>query len=544
MKFLLFVCLILFLPFEAFGAIEQETSNLDTELALVVSYLSRTNEEDRPYIKFLTFYGVPNYARENAILATSFWLHSLTGVTKDGSGNNGYYAPLAISTKDKFLPSERLVTGSNTLYWIDIRDYNWTQEVFEKISQFDPYVRLPWIDAKLYGQMRILGGNALISGPWFLAQTCDVTKQDDRNIAPYYYELLYAHVGIPKNATEYRNIWGVDVKNLEKFGLVKGTIVDKSIVSRHTRELASTRTILGYHWESSDYKTNDNQNDPLEFLSIERDENGIARHIGVARKADAHEYITSNLLGLQVYFLTNDKEERVEFGDPTVVRDLQSLTNDVRVKTARSCVVCHSVGINPPSNDLEKLIKSKVDLVAQKEFKRAIEQYYLTNINSRVFDDQNIFTRAVMQTNGLDPIENAKIFQQIVNWYDADISIEQAALECGVSVQEFKHFVGASTSLRLVALTEGQKIPRSIWENPIGGGFAQAMLLIKRLDSLPPTEQFVIITQNTHIKNGTEIIQNCSKGDSFRYIKTVDDWYEVRIDNRTGFIWNRHSKLQ
>ena len=554
---------------------------LDDELASCYIHLESVEVQDRPYIKFFTFMGTPPHLREDAVLVTSMWLHSLTGVPdKTFGGNTGYYAPLAVRAKidsrDKngkpksefiFVPKQR-VKGSETVYWIDIRDYNWTEKAWELVSSAEAYIRKPYINEAAYDAIRVMSGNALVRADWFLANTADVTKQadfDPNNIAlntsksePFYYTLLYANTKIPRNGTEYRDIWGVNLQRINDNQLARGTIVDRgqSVVSRNARELARGGLDTGYHWESSDFKQNRGRNDPIEHLSIERNKNGRAVHVNLGRKSDAHEFITSNLLGLQVYFLTDGKENRVEFADPTIVRDASDRTDDIRVRTARSCVVCHPYGINIPSDALRQYLDDGVDLIiGTKEYRQAVKQFLLTDLGALIQDDQVRYARSVVQTNGLLPEENARTFQKVMDWYDRDVLLAQAARECGVSVEEFKEKVGRVAKGRLARLTkakdQGYGIPRHLWDDPNMGDFQLAMLAIHDQGALPiekevetTVTQIEVLEQRCSIMLGKTVLKWVPKGTRYDVVEKINEWYKVKYEGeKTGYLWENWVKV-
>jgi cytochrome c553 len=436
------------------------------------------------------------------------------------------------------------------LWWIDLRDYNWDEESFETVAVADPYIRKPWV-GEHYDKLRLIAGNALIRVDWFLMHTCDTTRQVDYDREPLYYTLLYAQQKIPTSADEYRSVWGIDINRVEKFGLARGGVVDqgKSIVSRHTRELTGIRTDIGYHWESSDFKNTEHDKDVLENLSINRNKDNVPIHVGLARKADAHEYITTNLLGLQVYFLTDGNGKRIEFADSTIVVDNSDKTGDVRVRTSRSCVICHGIGINPIKSEFVPALADDVDLITKyKDYQQAVERYYFNNLSQKELDDQAIFTRAVAQCNGMDPIENAKKFQIVLDWYDKPLDVEQAAKECGVKIELFKEKISRSTSLRLLRLLEGQTIPRQIWEAPNTGLYSQAMLLLSGLelsetkedkpadpDSTVSVKKLRMKT-NAKVMDGAETITELPEGTEIEYTELNGNWFSVIIEGRKGFI--------
>lgn len=560
---------------------KSEIVTLDSELSAAISHLEKVSPYDRPFIKFFTFLAFPSKDyQDSAALVLSFWLHSLIGPpNEEFGGNTGTFYPIAFreeiedqknKTVKRTVKYIQRVRGSSTLVWIDIRDYNWTEKSFEKISGAEPYVRKPWINEESYDNLRLNSGNALLRADWFIAHTSDVSKQVDNDIGgdPFYYVLLYSNFSIPKTGDEYRKIWEIDLKRVTNRQLSRGAVINKgeSIVSRWAREIAGIRSENGYHYETSDFKNNIGKlvdgkfisNDPLENLSIERDKNGRAIHKNIARNADAHEYITSNYHGLQVYFITNGNQERVETGDPTIVVDTRDLTGDIRVRSARSCVVCHPIGLNPPSNALREHLEDGIDLViGTREYEEAAKKFYLSNdLGARIQDDQVLYARAVVQTNGLLPEDNARLFQRILDWYDDDISLEQAARECGVSVEIFKEKVGKSTVSRLgrlVASTKDYKIPRALWDNPKGGYFAQAMLLIKEVPLVEAKElitiekdvDYITTIVTCNVMLGKEIVEKSPIGSSYQVVEKIGEWYKVKVESKLGFgyIYEKYGKI-
>jgi hypothetical protein len=459
---------------------EAKINSPQSEVEAASEFLVTISTDLRPYIRFFSVYNIPvedtivitneninrqeNIKVKDGIIKTlNFWMHSLS--------------------YENIVQKARKVEGDNDLWWIDIRDYGWTPEAWEKVSIHEPYFREPWIKYQNYELLRALAGNAIVRADWFIIHTSDVTKQVDRELPPLYYELLYAKTGVPKTLEEFRAAWGVDVKKIEGLAIEKGILVDKgsSGVSRNNRQISRTRTELGYYYETSDVKTSEGAQDYIENL----DPTGLSRN-----DRDAGETFTTNKLGLQVYFLYDGKNKRVEFGDPTVVWD-RTDTKDIRVRTARSCVICHADAINIPINALSEHLKSGVELLTyNKEYQIAVERFYLSPMGKLFAADKEIFNGAVQSINGLSGLENAKLYQEILKWYERSLSISHAAYECGLSVDDFKTKCTPTISGRLGALVKTEKsINRDVWEDLDSGIFAQAMLLIHRIERAPPTSK-------------------------------------------------------
>jgi hypothetical protein len=200
---------------------------------------------------------------------------------------------------------------------------------------------------------------------------------------------------------------------------------------------------------------------------------------------DAGEHIGSNKLGLQVYLVTDDKDNNVHQANERVAFDRTDV-KDITVVAGKSCVICHSQGINVPYNGLLGLLQKNVKLrYADKDFKLKADRTYFGPL-SRIYDDpsretlmekdrQN-YNDAVKDVNGLDGSTNARYFKECLDWYEQDITLEAAARECGVTIQEFQDKVIPTASGRLGELANGGTVSRQEWDDPQNGYYAQSML--------------------------------------------------------------------
>lgn len=280
---------------------------------------------------------------------------------------------------------------SETLMYVDIRNYGWTPEAWDIISLADPYFVEPAISYERATALQLLTidrtsdkqkkirGFPIVRADWFITHLTDTSKQVDidEKAVPLYYVLLYAETGIPKNIDEYRKFWAIDPKVLQsKQGRLNGHLVvdGKSGVAIHNRQLVRARTNIGYHYETSDVKNSVKDRDFIEILQ----EGVLTRDV-----KDASEIITSNFVGMQVYFLTDGKGNRVEEGAGSVVSNkLHSV--DTRVKTARSCMECHSYGLNKAENSWEKVLSNNLLKLKNTDYEKAKKAqafYFLNSIS-------------------------------------------------------------------------------------------------------------------------------------------------------------------
>ena len=479
-----------------------------SEVEDAILFLSRINNEDIPFIRFFSTYAVRPEHREDTVLTLSFIIHSLVGLNLDDfdDGNAGKFYPLAKRENGVFTPYRRVI-GSDTLWWIDIRDYNWTGQAWEDMSVQDGYFSKPIVSEDRDGQLRLLAGNAVVRADWFIFQAVNTTSQlDIGEEVDIYTTLLYAKAVAPNNIDEFRRLWGLDIEKARTFGNEYGVLITRSdAVSRWNRMLFGYRTELGgYLYETYDVNFQKGSRDYVEFF-FRNEKPGQPPDV-----SDAGEAIATNALGLQVYALRNAEGDLVGFGDPTVVRHVSDVIDDVRVRTGHSCIDCHASGIIPAENLLDEIAggRGKVNFLDRTDALRTDRALLSKKFERAVVLDQQYFAAAVKQTNGLDTGENGKLYLQAVNRYFKDVTLEQAAYECGVTVDQFqqaftKYGVRYGFRLQLLA-RNGLPIPRDIWEgigqDGIPSAFQQAMIIVHNLlveeRFFQPNQQFNIQQQN------------------------------------------------
>jgi hypothetical protein len=438
----------------------------DTELAAAETFLyGKVPADSVNYIRFFTTFAVPEQwtyreekieLRKQAELCLPFALNSVSGYNADG-----------------FVERPVRVPGSDTLWYIDIRKLGWATEDIDAVFSLQPYFLSPLV----YGK----NPNILFRADWFIVYALDNTKLDDRGIKQFpYYILQYGVNKEPKDKDEFFKFWEVDEKLAERKLAETGSVVDAgdSAVSRHTRRLHRIRSLFGYLWFTKDVKSHDIDPDKVHSRDYVEDL--------FAKQVDAGEYISSNKRGLQTYLLTagtNQKFTRVEFGDPTIVQDRQD-PHDGRVRTAKSCVTCHAFGIIPYTNVFKELFAKGGDILTKYEdLQRELKSFYLRyEDGEEVREDNRLFASAIKKCNGLTPEANLKVFLDVYNWYwNTKVDLEQAAVEVGLPVPEYKEVLKKATTGRLVLLYHGKAMSREIWDSVNLGGYVQSVLLAKAL---------------------------------------------------------------
>jgi len=507
--------------------------------------------EDKPHIKFFTTYAIPEKLRQDAGLSLSFMCHSLQGVvTKDYQGG-GYY-PLAKLEKDdggkeKFT-AVNLVPGSDTLYWIDIRNFNWTQQAWENITSFDGYFAEPIVEHDRNSLLRLLSGNSVVRADWFIHHASSIAEQTDKGIkTKVYNELLYAPLAkAPVNVKEFEQVWGIDTAKARDIGNVFATLVTKSKqVALHNRLLFGYRTELGWYYRSYDTKSNIGNRDYAETL--------VELAGNPPKVFDGGEIFATNQLMMQVYDLYNAQEGLAEVADGGLARHMTDVTGDARVRNPHSCFDCHAAGPLPSENTINEFVyrsKGKVYLKDKQDSIRFERNFLSKKFEDSVEEYQAQFAKSLLKINGCTPTKNFNAYTNMIVWYNEPVTMEQAAFECGVTPDVYKKKIYTDNKLsqyklpiRIISMVEGTEgIPRDTWEagNVDGkpGLFQQSMIMINGLTQI--TDGFAIVAQECSIYIGKEVVGNCNAGDKYKIISPAnkDGWIEIDFKGKRGFIHN------
>lgn len=521
------------------------TPDLEVEDAII--FLQGLPENDRNFVKFFTTYPLPEDLRQDSVLVATFLMHSMMGVKGDSIG--GIY-PLARIENEEFIPVQQV---SDTLWWFDTRQFNWSIESWEKLASVDGYFVEPVISHEKYSAMRLMSGNAVIRIDWFITHAIDLAKQKDYNSdVRIYREMIYGDTP-PKNVKEFEAAWSIDTEKAREIGNVYAALVTKSReVARHNRLLFGYRTELGWYYRSYDVNHMQGKRDYAESLL---DQKGNPPEI-----FDGGEIFATNPLYLQVYELYNAKEELAEFGDPTLVRHLGDITNDPRVRTAYSCMDCHAAGPIPSENTINEFIESRLGAyIYDYNDKLRITRTYLSErFEDSIGENQALFAKSLLKINGLTPDENAAALNRLTAWYAKDVNLGQAAFECGLTVDTFVKKVSEESKvypdrvpIRLaLCIANKENIPRDIWESPsvdgIPGLFQQSMVRIHGLTAVTQEtivyQQYVIETE-ARMMSGEKEVCKIPVGASVKQIGEIKDgWIYCEYSDsgkiHKGYVYN------
>ncbi len=335
------------------------------------------------------------------------------------------------------------IDPARTLYRVDLRDYNWTAETWNRITAAYPYaVRTQESDiiARLTNS-----SVAYVRADWFAANA---------SAPPLYHDIL----GLPRTVQELEKM--IDVDAARDFDEEKNVVragVRASGVSANNRVLERHASPYGAYWKSFDFRTSAGAenifNNPISLTPA------------------GGEMIFNLPNGLQAYFIADGRGNRIDRAPIEIVADRNNPDEPV-IQNGRSCMSCHYGGMQSFKDDMRALIESAA--VARFDQDKALalypEQAQLDHLTEK---DRERFRSAVAQL-GADLPTSAitEPINQLARRFASDLSVAQAAAEAGMRADEFQERLRASAQLiasgfgQLLAARGG--IKRDQWEKNFG----------------------------------------------------------------------------
>lgn len=384
-------------------------------------------EAEWSYVYYLTTAAVPPNNRDRLVETMRFVLPSLSAKT-----DLGPQLPVAVT---------------ETLYRIDTRAYGWETTWPAVLIEHYPFSP----------ETQLLGLPPLVvRADWVVAAITDPIETGDAQ-----YQLLYGGKP-PKTVGDFLEFWGIQKDPEYIFGTIEGA----SGVSVQRVRLIENRpgAKRNYGWITHDSADASGEKDPLENLPDRAKFDAQELIVGVPKWYGGQSGM------LQAYFLANGKGERQEKAPADIVVDHSGIRG-VEIRNTISCISCHKTGINAPSTDaFRAYVASGARVYGDKDTQERIDRYLGSDVAKEVARDGADYTDGIALVNGLTPEQNAKQFVMLVQSYDADVTLEQAARELYVPREEFRLALGDYSrqyglSGRLAFLAQDKTISRRQWQS-------------------------------------------------------------------------------
>lgn len=350
------------------------------------------------------------------------------------------------------------IDDNRLIYRIDIRDYGWSQELWETIAAANPYTVEYVQDTADKIKKDLLTNRFVLPGDAFLAFS---------SVPPLYHQIL----DIPATRQQLEARFGIDIDaNIEEEKINNPDEVARAgfrmsdvsfnhrMIERHKFPDASNRI----YWISYDFKSNEGPRnffaDPFNF------------------EEDGGEIIFNLPNGLQGYMLVDAAGNRLDTAPPDVVKDKNQ--EDGIVVNGVSCMGCHSKGMIMVDDDLRFEIDAGggVGNFDADEIKEIQNLFPLrADFQALLNDDTSRFTSAVSAA-GVPAEGDKEPIISVFLAFDEDVKLRRAAAELGLRESDFRELIG---SLGNNDLDDLRKPDTAIQRNVFTANFAQTVCDLK-----------------------------------------------------------------
>ncbi len=362
------------------------------------------------------------------------------------------------------------------LWRVDVRDYQWNRDTWEKLGDIDPYfhrqevrvvevteeypVRQAYGYTDHHGQKVIteyrdetrkrtrkkrvvrsflyvpLGAGTLASlsllttsqapivrADWFLVQGARQTSlrnQDDTGVG--YYDWLQL-----KSRDDYFRLVGFRQRDAQRVQAEYRAVVKKSGVSQQNRQIARFGAATGALWQTLD--TFDESGRGIAIQNLRDDE----------FKHDVEEYFTPLPNGLQATAATSDQGV-LQASVPDKIGgnrcDLNT-SRDLRIHVNISCLQCHAGNVLQQfSDDVRGQYVGRLkSLTGVKDIDQELKRQYGSNINRVLQRDREDLQDALFRvTGGKQPQDAVALYSEAFKRYaEEEVTLERAAAEMGIA---------------------------------------------------------------------------------------------------------------
>lgn len=313
-----------------------------------------------------------------------------------------------------------------------------------------------WIDRATSEKMRVLSGSAgaVLRADFFVSRVSEAVD-------------YYRFAGVPGKEADLFAKLGVKVEDLNALAADSAANLLISKVTDKPRRIKHLPGPLGGIWFTKDVEKVSPDRDPI------RNPIDFEGPVGKQKfNFDATEVFAMKPNGFWLLALFNAKGELQNSVPDKIAKDTTSHSGVLQPLI--SCIRCHelhggSAGLQPFSDDQYPLIsgeaailKSYVPDVAI----RVAETYNPMRLTKEQSRDREDYEDAVVEATGVSTKAAAEALSKSYFWYvERPVTRKIAALECGLSEEQFVEKMAVSTDPVVLALRAGREVKRASFES-------------------------------------------------------------------------------
>jgi serine/threonine protein kinase len=365
--------------------------------------LEKANEPDRRFLRYFTLTHLYNGGLSEDELQS--YRHGLSKLVNSLSWGRTIKVPQPVAGT------------AGTVLRIDLRDYKWSEKIWDQILAANPY-GIIYDNAAAKGCSQMTHSKLPhVRGDWFVFAAAR---------PPLYHDVLE----LPKTDRELEKLLRVDVaEDIQQRRVARagfngsGVSQNNRLIERHDLDLTG-----GAYWKSYDFASNVERKDLFDHPLGPGDARNTFQH-------DGGEIIFNLPNGLQAYMLVNARGDRIDKGPPNIVSDPKQ--GDRAVLNGISCMSCHALGMKEKDDQLREHVEKNPNAFSKEEAETILALYPGKKKLAELFrKDAERFAAAVKKTGA--QLSRTEPIVALSVRFEQELDLKLAAAEVGVTEEDLR----------------------------------------------------------------------------------------------------------
>jgi mono/diheme cytochrome c family protein len=474
------------------AAMPREFISNDTIVKHILADVRAASERSRRFLRYFTLTHLHNAGVSEDELQT--YRNAFTKLINSLSWNRSLVNPHALDP-------------ARTVFRIDMRECNWTGEIWESIEKANPYFLSMNTPDALACNEATQTEMPYVRIDWFVFAASK---------PPLYHKVLQ----VPETDAELEQMLRVNVgSNIDQEKAIRAAF-NRSGVSQHNRMVEWHQSPYGSYWKSYDFGGSTGRQNLFEHPLGPGTSGDSFQH-------DGGELIFSLPNGLQGYMLVDGAGRRIDQGPTNIVSDPKQA--DRTVTNGVSCMSCHYAGVIPKLDEVGPVVRANPKAFANSADILALYRKP-EELNRVLGEDAERFAGALKQIGISNLSRSGEPISVMATRFQQEIDLPMVAAEFGLMAEDLNYRLDSteSTARALAPLrVPGGSIKRDLFVTVFG----QAAMELKLVSSVAQgsglaTRSTATGTRPTPITSGTtpalgtvRLSENSNAGEICRFEK-------------------------
>lgn len=353
------------------------------------------------------------------------------------------------------------IDPARTVFRIDLRDYKWTEKIWDSVTRADPYAIT--YTTSVAKECYAATGCQLphVRGDWFVFAA---------SRPPLYHDILQ----LPKTDRELETLLRVDVAEDIRQEIVVRAGFNGSGVSQNNRMIERHKTFYGgYYWKSYDFANSLGRKNLFNHPLGPGEGENTFQH-------DGGEIIWALPNSVQAYMLVDSRGNRIDTGPTAIVVDKDRVKKGLNpdVINGISCMSCHAKGLIDKTDQIRESVEKNPRAFGAQEREIILALYPTKDkLESLLKEDIERFARAVAQTGAR--LSTTEPIAALATRFEEEVDLNLAAAEVGVSppllINAIQHSVKLARVLGPLQV-DGGTVKREVFASAFGDLVAEMKL--------------------------------------------------------------------